>query len=73
MLVPVTINVAPLSTRAALLKMFSPFGKIIHEEFLLHTRGRKRGEPRGFAFIQYSTEEVRKFLSCLPLIIQSNS
>ncbi|PRQ60164.1 putative nucleotide-binding alpha-beta plait domain-containing protein [Rosa chinensis] len=44
-------------TEAALLKMFSPFGKIVHEEFLLHTRGRKRGEPRGFAFIQYSSEE----------------
>ncbi|QCD94787.1 RNA-binding protein 39 [Vigna unguiculata] len=43
--------------RAALLKMFSPYGKIISEDFLWHTRGPKRGEPRGFAFIQYSTKE----------------
>lgn len=41
--------------------MFSPYGKIISEDFLWHTRGPKRGEPRGFAFIQYSTKEV----SCL--------
>ncbi|XP_020221177.1 probable RNA-binding protein 18 isoform X1 [Cajanus cajan] len=44
-------------TEAALLKMFSPYGKIISEDFLWHTRGPKRGEPRGFAFIQYSSKE----------------
>ncbi|MQL78042.1 hypothetical protein Taro_010470 [Colocasia esculenta] len=37
--------------------MFSPFGKIVSEDFLWHTRGPKRGEPRGYAFIQYSTKE----------------
>ncbi|MED6118336.1 hypothetical protein PIB30_001563 [Stylosanthes scabra] len=47
-------------TEAALLKMFSPFGKIVSEDFLWHTRGPKRGEPRGFAFIQYSTNEEAK-------------
>ncbi|MBA0730816.1 hypothetical protein Golax_022653 [Gossypium laxum] len=40
--------------------MFSPYGKIISEDFLWHTRGPKRGEPRGFAFIQYSTKEEAK-------------
>ncbi|KAG4172678.1 hypothetical protein ERO13_A11G011800v2 [Gossypium hirsutum] len=45
---------------AALIKMFSPYGKIISEDFLWHTRGPKRGEPRGFAFIQYSTKEEAK-------------
>ncbi|XP_062120337.1 uncharacterized protein LOC133834679 [Humulus lupulus] len=44
-------------TEAALIKMFSPFGKVVSEDFLWHTRGPKRGEPRGFAFIQYSTKE----------------
>ena len=51
-------------SRATLIKMFSPYGKIISEDFLWHTRGPKRGEPRGFAFIQYSTKEV----SCLLII-----
>lgn len=49
--------------RATLIKMFSPFGKIISEDFLWHTRGPKRGEPRGFAFIQYSSKEVSCCLS----------
>ncbi|XP_073220251.1 uncharacterized protein [Cicer arietinum] len=40
--------------------MFSPYGKIVTEDFLWHTRGPKRGEPRGFAFIQYSTKEEAK-------------
>ncbi|PON58190.1 Splicing factor-like protein [Parasponia andersonii] len=39
-------------TEATLIKMFSPFGKIVSEDCLWHTRGPKRGEPRGFAFIQ---------------------
>nr|GMD53788.1 probable RNA-binding protein 18 isoform X1 [Ipomoea batatas]GME17557.1 probable RNA-binding protein 18 isoform X1 [Ipomoea batatas] len=44
-------------SEAALIKMFSPFGKIISEDFLWHTRGPKRGEPRGYAFVQFSTKE----------------
>ncbi|GFY84162.1 hypothetical protein Acr_03g0009360 [Actinidia rufa] len=40
--------------------MFSPFGKIVAEDFLWHTRGPKRGEPRGFAFIQFSSKEEAK-------------
>ncbi|XP_078432956.1 RNA-binding protein-like RNA recognition motif protein [Wolffia australiana] len=44
-------------TEATILKMFAPFGNIISEDFLWHTRGPKRGEPRGYAFIQYSSKE----------------
>ncbi|KAK4784503.1 hypothetical protein SAY86_018871 [Trapa natans] len=44
-------------TEAALIKLFNPFGTIVSEDFIWHTRGPKRGEPRGFAFIQYSTKE----------------
>ncbi|KAK4837764.1 hypothetical protein QYF36_008270 [Acer negundo] len=47
-------------TEASLIKMFSPYGKIVSEDFLWHTRGPKRGEPRGFAFIQFSTKEEAK-------------
>ncbi|CAM0956363.1 unnamed protein product [Alopecurus aequalis] len=39
------------------IKLFSPYGKIIAEDFPLHTRGPKRGEPRGYAFVQYTTKE----------------
>ncbi|KAI0488245.1 hypothetical protein KFK09_028072 [Dendrobium nobile] len=44
-------------TEANVIKMFSPFGKIISEDFLWHTRGPKKGEPRGYVFIQYSSKE----------------
>ncbi|KAL8519279.1 hypothetical protein ACS0TY_010284 [Phlomoides rotata] len=44
-------------TEAVLIKMFSPFGKIVSEDFLWHTRGPKRGEPRGYAFIHFSCKE----------------
>ncbi|XP_020585709.1 probable RNA-binding protein 18 [Phalaenopsis equestris] len=44
-------------TEANVIKMFSPFGKIISEDFLWHTRGPKKGEPRGYAFIQYGSKE----------------
>ncbi|KAL3652405.1 hypothetical protein CASFOL_002086 [Castilleja foliolosa] len=45
-------------TEATLIKMFSSFGKIISEDFLWHTRGPKRGVPRGYAFIQFNTKEM---------------
>ncbi|KAH1053278.1 hypothetical protein GYH30_022521 [Glycine max] len=39
-------------TKASLLKLISPYGKIISEDFLWHMRSPKPGEPHGFAFIQ---------------------
>jgi len=47
-----------LVCRYHVLKMFTPFGKIKREEFLWHTYGPKRGEPRGYAFVEYTTREV---------------
>ncbi|XP_016481877.1 uncharacterized protein LOC107802813 [Nicotiana tabacum] len=44
-------------SEAALIKMFSPYGKIVAEDFLWHIRGPKRGEPRDYAFVQFSTKE----------------
>ncbi|KAG9450187.1 hypothetical protein H6P81_010152 [Aristolochia fimbriata] len=45
-------------TESLLIKLFSQFGKIVQEDFLWHTRGPKRGEPRGYAFVQYGTREL---------------
>lgn len=44
--------------RSNLIKMFTPFGKIVSEDFLWHTQGPKRGVPRGYAFIQFCTNKV---------------
>eukprot|EP01018_Ginkgo_biloba_P020872 Gb_41141 [translate_table: standard] len=53
-------------TEYHVIKMFSPFGKICCEEFMWHTHGPKRGEPRGFAFIEYSKkEEAEKAKECM--------
>eukprot|EP00899_Mesostigma_viride_P017301 jgi/Mesvir1/25572/Mv01805-RA.1 len=43
-----------------LIKLFEPFGKIKREEFMWHTHGPRRGEPRGFAFVEYYHEEDAK-------------
>uniref|UniRef100_A0A7C9DAW6 RRM domain-containing protein n=1 Tax=Opuntia streptacantha TaxID=393608 RepID=A0A7C9DAW6_OPUST len=72
-------NIDHRISEATLIKMFSPFGKIESEDFLLHTRGPKRGEPRGFAFVQYSTkwearlakEKMHGRLACgRPLVVR---
>ncbi|KAF6157659.1 hypothetical protein GIB67_037232 [Kingdonia uniflora] len=69
-------------TEEVLIKMFSPFGKIVSEDFLWHTRGPKRGQPRGFAFIQFSNKEEAEVakekmngkLACgRPLIVRFSS
>ncbi|KAJ1693583.1 hypothetical protein LUZ63_010281 [Rhynchospora breviuscula] len=44
-------------SESSVIKMFSSFGKIVSEDFLLHKHGPKCGEPRGYAFVQYSTKE----------------
>eukprot|EP01103_Thecamoeba_quadrilineata_P015111 TRINITY_DN4676_c0_g1_i2.p1 TRINITY_DN4676_c0_g1~~TRINITY_DN4676_c0_g1_i2.p1 ORF type:complete len:172 (-),score=27.83 TRINITY_DN4676_c0_g1_i2:24-539(-) len=44
-------------TEYHIIKIFKPFGKLLREEFLWHTHGPKRGEPRGYCFIEYSTKD----------------
>ncbi|CAI5536976.1 unnamed protein product [Closterium sp. Naga37s-1] len=44
-------------TEYHVIKMFTPYGKIRREEYLWHTYGPKRGEPRGYAFVEYSKRE----------------
>ncbi|KAJ2964439.1 hypothetical protein NQZ79_g733 [Umbelopsis isabellina] len=56
-------NFQPFSlavSRYALVKLFEPFGKITLMDFLFHWTGPKRGQPRGYCFLEYSTKQVRK-------------
>lgn len=48
------------SGRYALVKLFEPFGKITLMDFLFHFSGPKRGQPRGYCFIEYSTKQVKQ-------------
>ncbi|CAG8537070.1 3618_t:CDS:2 [Cetraspora pellucida] len=38
-------------------KLFEPYGKITHLDYLFHKSGPKRGQPRGYCFIEYSKKE----------------
>ncbi|CAG8512514.1 13765_t:CDS:2 [Acaulospora morrowiae] len=41
----------------AVVKLFEPFGKITHLDYLFHKSGPKRGQPRGYCFLEYSKKE----------------
>lgn len=50
-------NLDPRVTEYHIINLFRPFGTIVREEFAWHTYGVKKGEPRGFCFIEFSTKE----------------
>ena len=45
--------------RGAVIKLFEPFGRIARFDYMWHTHGPRRGEPRGFCFVEYKRHEVR--------------
>ncbi|CBN75336.1 conserved unknown protein [Ectocarpus siliculosus] len=52
-----TLFVGNLSYRvseAVIIKLFTPFGKVVREQFCYHKVGPRLGEPRGFCFVEYS-------------------
>ncbi|KAI9285136.1 hypothetical protein BC943DRAFT_360657 [Umbelopsis sp. AD052] len=50
-------NLDPTIDEYALVKLFEPFGKITLMDFLFHFAGPKRGQPRGYCFLEYSSKE----------------
>jgi RNA recognition motif-containing protein len=38
--------------------VFGKFGKIVKEEFMWHKDGPRRGQPRGYCFVEFATHEV---------------
>ncbi|KAF9112463.1 hypothetical protein BGX27_003350 [Mortierella sp. AM989] len=46
-------NLDPTIDEYALLKLFSPFGKITKLDFMFHWHGAKKGTPRGYCFLEY--------------------
>lgn len=54
-----TLYVGNLSSRVSegmLIKAFSKYGNLSQVRFLWHMTGPKRGQPRGFAFVEYETK-----------------
>ena len=41
--------------------MFSKFGHVNKLDFLFHKAGPLKGKPRGYAFIEYASDDVRVF------------
>lgn len=39
------------------LRLCEPFGKIVREQFLWHESGPRKGQPRGFCFVEFSTRK----------------
>ena len=40
-------------TEYHIIKLFQPHGKIVREQFMWHASGPQRGQPRGFAFVEF--------------------
>ncbi|CAG8455395.1 10096_t:CDS:2 [Paraglomus occultum] len=40
-----------------IVKLFEPYGKITHLDYLFHKSGPRRGQPRGYCFLEYSRKE----------------
>lgn len=52
-------NLSPTVDEYTLLQIFSKFGKVTKMDFMFHKTGVQKGKPRGYAFVEFSTKEVR--------------
>ena len=65
---------SPPPQRYHVIKLFQQYGKIVREQFIWHKHGPKRGEPKGFCFVEFATKQVRtrpdRFLvaRCAPVL-----
>jgi hypothetical protein len=48
----------PPCPRYTLIQVFSKFGKLVRLDYLFHKTGALRGKPRGYAFVEYSSDQV---------------
>eukprot|EP00243_Klebsormidium_subtile_P010869 TRINITY_DN5946_c0_g1_i1.p1 TRINITY_DN5946_c0_g1~~TRINITY_DN5946_c0_g1_i1.p1 ORF type:complete len:131 (+),score=29.42 TRINITY_DN5946_c0_g1_i1:478-870(+) len=49
-------NLSPKVTEYQLVKLFCQHGTIVQEEFMWHRNGPKKGQPRGYAFVEFSSQ-----------------
>ena len=50
-------NMDPGMTEGHVLKLMRGFGKLTRCDYLWHVTGPKRGQPRGYCFVEYDTRE----------------
>ncbi|PWY99016.1 RNA-binding domain-containing protein [Testicularia cyperi] len=61
-------NLHPSVDEYALIQTFSRYGKIIKLDYLFHKSGPLRGQPRGYAFVEYATKD-----EALEAVAQANN
>lgn len=52
-------NLASSVDEYALMQVCAKLGKIAKLDYLFHKTGPQKGKPRGYAFVEYATAEVR--------------
>lgn len=60
-------NLAESVDEYTLIHFLSKHGKISKFDYLFHKAGPRKGRPRGYAFVEYATKEVRIVLRCCRL------
>ncbi|KAG9301640.1 hypothetical protein G9A89_016710 [Geosiphon pyriformis] len=50
-------NLDPAIDEYTVIKLFEAYGKITHLDYLFHKSGPRRGQPRGYCFLEYSRKE----------------
>lgn len=53
-------------TEGEILKLFLPHGRVLKEDFPFHLHGPRKGEPRGYAFLEFErTAEAARAIAAL--------
>ncbi|KAI9262242.1 hypothetical protein BDA99DRAFT_510658 [Phascolomyces articulosus] len=50
-------NLEPSVDEYAVVKLFEPYGKITFLDYMFHWSGPKKGQPRGYCFLEYEKKE----------------
>lgn len=55
-------NLSPTVDEYTLIQVFQKYGKITKLDFMFHKTGVLKGKPRGYAFVEFSSKDVRSSL-----------
>lgn len=61
-------NLSPQTDEYTLLQVFSKYGLLKSLDIMYHKAGPQKGQPRGYAFVEYTSEDVS-----FPLLVGSNT
>eukprot|EP00033_Pygsuia_biforma_P003188 GCRY01003498.1.p1 GENE.GCRY01003498.1~~GCRY01003498.1.p1 ORF type:complete len:164 (+),score=13.00 GCRY01003498.1:234-725(+) len=50
-------NMDPKMTEYSVMKLFQPFGEIKSLQFIWHSAGPLKGQPKGYCFVEFATKE----------------